>query len=373
MTAKANNFGDLNSVKKEVERIYSQIGSLEKEKTKWDKMGDKKRVQYYTELIKDNEHKIKTFQKVISDVEKMTAKKTTKKTSSKKTSAKKTAGTTRTKGLHQTGTQTLEGRKMDLRMKAELPGKRTSATGKTYYEYRVNRTDMPTERLDFDKNFHRVYGPDDPKLSSLSDLKQEIKTNKLDLEFYKERREHCKRFDAKAEAKKFDKWVGQTKERLEVLEKELNERKAKKTPAKKTSSGTSKKTAEQLKAELYSTRIMLIKDKHELGRLYELLHNHEVEKARWERMGDKRRVQYNENLIKENKANILKYETKIIPTLEKEIAKLENEKKALEEKKTSGTPAKKASSGTASASKSSAKKKQVKKTRKTSKTQKTLF
>lgn len=44
------------------------------------------------------------------------------------------------KKIHQTGSSSV---KLDKRVKAKAPGKRKSAAGKTYYEFRKNRTDMP--------------------------------------------------------------------------------------------------------------------------------------------------------------------------------------------------------------------------------------
>lgn len=38
--------------------------------------------------------------------------------------------------------QTKKGKYLDKQRKARPPGKRRSASGKTYYEYRVNRTDL---------------------------------------------------------------------------------------------------------------------------------------------------------------------------------------------------------------------------------------
>ena len=45
---------------------------------------------------------------------------------------------------HQTGRTT---KSVDVPRKALLPGKRMSRTGKIYYEYRKNRSDMPGTNL----------------------------------------------------------------------------------------------------------------------------------------------------------------------------------------------------------------------------------
>lgn len=81
------------------------------------------------------------------------AKKSTKKTTQPKLSKVVTTTTTKTEAYYQTG---VHGRshaalQMDAKRKAKLPGKRTSASGRVYYERRANRSDTPGERRNYDE------------------------------------------------------------------------------------------------------------------------------------------------------------------------------------------------------------------------------
>ena len=84
-------------------------------------------------------------------------KKTTTKTARPKLSKVVTTTTTKTEAYYQTG---VHGRshaalQMDAKRKAKLPGKRTSASGRTYYERRANRSDTPGERRNYDERHGR--------------------------------------------------------------------------------------------------------------------------------------------------------------------------------------------------------------------------
>lgn len=72
---------------------------------------------------------------------------TPKKKSAAKPAAKKTSTTKKVKA-YQTGRSNL---KMDEKRKAKLPGKRKSASGRTYYERRKNRSDTEAQRRAFSK------------------------------------------------------------------------------------------------------------------------------------------------------------------------------------------------------------------------------
>lgn len=66
------------------------------------------------------------------------------KTGTSKTTAKKPATAAKSRTRNAPGYQYGTSSKLyDERKKAQPPGKRTSATGRTYYEYRKNRTDAP--------------------------------------------------------------------------------------------------------------------------------------------------------------------------------------------------------------------------------------
>lgn len=63
--------------------------------------------------------------------------------------------------------QTRRGRELDKKRKAKLPGKRRSSSGKTYYEYRVDRTDLkwdsPKKRSKSGKKWGKIGAPHSAK------------------------------------------------------------------------------------------------------------------------------------------------------------------------------------------------------------------
>lgn len=53
--------------------------------------------------------------------------------------------------VYQTGKQSKAGKFIDKHIKAKPPGKRKSASGKTYFERRANRSDMPGTMMSIGK------------------------------------------------------------------------------------------------------------------------------------------------------------------------------------------------------------------------------